>query len=143
MTDSANPAMEIPPPPPMAANRLDQALPRRRFFTDMPDKGLFGLVALAGFTAICTLKLYGFNADYVAGFAVVLMIAYGTIAYRIPQVQMRIDRLGDNFYYLGFIWRHRGADLCCGDRRSGPLFLFEASGCPFWFDTKKISVRGD
>jgi hypothetical protein len=26
------------------------------------------------------------------------------VAYRIPQVQLRLDRLGDNFYYLGFIF---------------------------------------
>ena len=40
----------------------------------------------------------------VAGSAVALMVAYGLIAYRIPDVQIRLDRLGDNFYYLGFIF---------------------------------------
>src|SRR5258707_552427 len=79
-------------------------LPRRRFIDDMPDKGLFGLVAVAGFVAIISLKLYDANADIVAAFAVALMIAYGLIAYRIPAVSLRLDRLGDNFYYLGFIF---------------------------------------
>ena len=32
------------------------------------------------------------------------MIVYGVIAYHIPAVKLRVDRLGDNFYYLGFIY---------------------------------------
>jgi hypothetical protein len=42
-------------------DRLDAAarmLPRRKFFSDMPDKGLFGLVALVGFGGIMLLKTY-------------------------------------------------------------------------------------
>jgi len=70
----------------------------------MPDKGLFGFVAVFGFALVIALKLYNFNSDLVAGSAVALMVAYGLIAYRIPDVQIRLDRLGDNFYYLGFIF---------------------------------------
>jgi len=32
------------------------------------------------------------------------MVLYGVTAYHIPAVQLRLDRLGDNFYYLGFIY---------------------------------------
>jgi hypothetical protein len=81
-----------------------KTLPRRRFIDDMPDKGLFGFVAVAGFATIISLKLYDANPDIVAAFAVALMITYGLIAYRIPAVSLRLDRLGDNFYYLGFIF---------------------------------------
>jgi hypothetical protein len=79
-------------------------LPRRRFFDDMPDKGLFGFIAVFGFGMITALKIYNYDSDIVAGFAVVLMLVYGLIAYRIPEVSLRLDRLGDNFYYLGFIY---------------------------------------
>lgn len=79
-------------------------LPRRKFFDDMPDKGLFGFVAVFGFGIITALKIFDYNADAVAAIAVALMLAYGVIAYRIPAVALRLDRLGDNFYYLGFIF---------------------------------------
>lgn len=90
-----------------AESRLDRArrtMPRRRFFSDMPDKGLFAAVAVFGFGAILFLKVHGFDADIVAGGAVVLMIAYGVVAFQFRKVQLRPDRLGDNFYYLGFIY---------------------------------------
>jgi methyl-accepting chemotaxis protein len=92
---------------PSAGDRIDAAvrsLPRRRFFNDMPDKGLFAFVAVFGFPVIIALKLYEFDARIVAAFAVALMLGYGLIAYRLPAVQLKLDRLGDNFYYLGFIY---------------------------------------
>ena len=85
-------------------NKASTALPRRRFIHEMPDKGLFGVVAVCGFAFIIALKLYGFDSDIVAGLAVALMVGYGIVAYRIPAVHIRLDRLGDNFYYLGFIF---------------------------------------
>lgn len=88
-------------------DRLDQAeraLPRRPFFDQMPDKGLFALVAVAGFGSILVLKLNEFNGNYVACGAVLLMLLYGVAAFRFRKVRMRPDRLGDNFYYLGFIF---------------------------------------
>jgi methyl-accepting chemotaxis protein len=103
MVDSTSAAMEMPPPP-VSHSNFDKALPRRRFFSDMPDKGLFGMVALLGFVMILVLKVRGHNADYIAGFAVLLMLGYGALAFNMPLVQMRLDRLGDNFYYLGFIF---------------------------------------
>ena len=92
---------------PMVGDRLDQAerlLPRRRFFDDMPDKGLFALVAVVGFAGILLFKLQDFNGGYVACAAVALMVIYGLAAFQFRKVKMRPDRLGDNFYYLGFIF---------------------------------------
>jgi hypothetical protein len=97
-------AMEMPPPPPAANASVGKNLPRRRFFSDMPDRGLFVGVALLGFAAVCLLKVQGYDPNLVAAIAVGLMIAYGVGAFQIPLVQMRPDRLGDNFYYLGFIF---------------------------------------
>jgi hypothetical protein len=79
-------------------------LPRLRFFDDMPDKGLFALVALAGFAAVLWLKVRRHDPETVAIVAVGFMVGYGLIAYNIPAVRFRLDRLGDNFYYLGFIY---------------------------------------
>ena len=79
-------------------------LPRRRFFDDMPDKGLFVLAAGAGFAGIIYFKLNFYSANYVAAAAVTLMVLYGLAAYQLPKVRMRLDRLGDNFYYLGFLY---------------------------------------
>jgi hypothetical protein len=84
--------------------RAHELVPRRRFFNDMPDKGLFALVAVAGFAAILVLKLKQYDANYVAAGAVLLMIAYGFCAFQFRRIRLRPDRLGDNFYYLGFIF---------------------------------------
>lgn len=81
-----------------------QALPRRSFFNDMPDKGLFGLMAFTGFILIFLFKQRGFDANLIAALAVSAMIVYGAAAYRLPAIGLRPDRLGDNFYYLGFIY---------------------------------------
>lgn len=90
--------------PELAVEAAVDALPRRRFFSDMPDKGLFAVAAIGGFAGIYFMKTNGFPAPDVAVVAVAAMLAYGFFAYRMPLVQMRLDRLGDNFYYLGFIY---------------------------------------
>jgi hypothetical protein len=104
----ADPAIHVNDPYPHGSgDRLDRAqrtLPRRRFFGDMPDKGLFALAAVLGFTAILLLKIRGFDPDLVAAGAVALMIAYGFAAFQFRRVRLRPDRLGDNFYYLGFVY---------------------------------------
>jgi methyl-accepting chemotaxis protein len=101
-----------PNDPTKTLEAAQRKLPRRRFVDDMPDKGLFLLVAIIGFGAILWLKTHNFksglviglNSDRVAIFAVALMLIYGLIAMQITQVRLRPDRLGDNFYYLGFIF---------------------------------------
>jgi hypothetical protein len=99
--------IDAPIPQDSGETRLDRAqqtLPRRRFFSDMPDKGLFAVVAVTGFAGILISKVRGFDADVVAAAAVVLMVAYGFVAFQYRRVRLRPDRLGDNFYYLGFIY---------------------------------------
>lgn len=85
-------------------HRNDRKLPRRRFVSDMPDRGLFIIIAMMGFASIFAMKLLKYEAEMVAVWAVVLMLFYGVVAFRIPDVRLRTDRLGDNFYYLGFIY---------------------------------------
>ena len=102
-TTTIDPGTTRAAPPDSVAARA-RTLPRRRFVSDMPDKGLFALVAVVGFSAILGLKLYRVDPNIIAGFAVVAMVVYGAVAYRIPAVNLRLDRLGDNFYYLGFVY---------------------------------------
>lgn len=86
-------------------------LPRRRFFDDVPDKGLFALFALTGFVIIIFLKTSTeLPSEIIAGLAIGAMVLYGVLAYGLPTVRIRPDRLGDNFYYLGFIFTL--ASLC-------------------------------
>jgi len=91
--------------------RRSPMLPRLKMFSDMPDKGLFVAVILAGFALIFGVKTYVWTYarahDYTLEITIgtaILMIVYGVLAYRIPAVRMRADRLGDNFYYMGFIF---------------------------------------
>src|SRR5437764_1464354 len=82
-----------------------KTLPRRRFFDDMPDRGLFAIVLVGGFGAIILVKTWtGVPAWIVMVGAVAAMFVYGAVAYRIPLVGLRPDRLGDNLYYLGFVY---------------------------------------
>lgn len=99
MTDAAQAS-----PTATSDEKLKARLPRRMFFHDMPDKGLFAVFALAGFSIILGFKTWGVSSELVAILAVAAMVIYGVIAYRMPSVQLRLDRLGDNFYYLGFIF---------------------------------------
>jgi methyl-accepting chemotaxis protein len=83
---------------------FERSLPRRRFFDDMPDRGLFAIVATCGFFFILGLRLYNYDTKIVTALAVAIMFVYGILAYRIPAVALRLDQLGDNIYYLGFIF---------------------------------------
>jgi hypothetical protein len=100
VTETSSPHETIVPP----IERGERLLPRRRFFDQMPDKGLFATIAVGGFVAIFLLKFYGANPYFVASGAVLVMLAYGITAFRFRRVQLRPDRLGDNLYYLGFIY---------------------------------------
>lgn len=93
------------------STRRSPLLPRLKMFSDMPDKGLFVFFIAAGFLLIFGVKTYVWTyargQDYTPEITIgtaLLMIAYGVLAYRIPAVRMRSDRLGDNFYYMGFIF---------------------------------------
>lgn len=65
---------------------------------------LFVAFILPGFVGIILLKQYGVAAEVVAGLAAALMVAYALIAYWLPRVRIRPDRLGDNMYYMGFVF---------------------------------------
>jgi len=106
-----------PAPAPVLDSLRKTTSPEPRFlrrlgmFSDMPDRGLFVLFAGAGFAVIfgakTTLWYLGLQGDYsvvIAVGAAALMVLYGYLAYGMPTVRLRPDRLGDNFYYLGFVF---------------------------------------
>jgi hypothetical protein len=80
---------------------------RKRWFSDLPDRGLFILFLVAGVVAVFFLKLGPFDPStakwYAAGAASAALILYAGIAQRLDHYQLRGDRLGDNCYYLGFL----------------------------------------
>jgi hypothetical protein len=86
----------------------------------MPDKGLFALFALAGFCSIILLKTAtAFPSLAVAIIGIGAMVSYGLLAWRLPAVQIRPDRLGDNFYYIGFIYTLASLSAALLQIRSG------------------------
>lgn len=127
VSDTTQRSAEIDDPEPNAdppEDRLAAAariLPRRRFFDDMPDKGLFAFIALVGFLGIIFLKTRtSVSSEVVAVLSVAAMVLYGIIAWRLPTVQIRPDRLGDNFYYLGFIFTLASLSATLLQIESGP-----------------------
>jgi len=96
----------------------------------MPDSNLlhaiaYGGLALVGVIAIVALKLIGLPQIVVTAAPVAIMIAYASLA-AFPQYRVRSDQIGDNLYYLGFVFTL--ASL------STSLVQFDASG-----DVEKIS----
>jgi hypothetical protein len=77
---------------------------RRNFFTDTPDKGLFIAFAVLGFTGIMIAKATGLNGIGPAICSVAVLIAYAVISYRVEWFRLHPDRLGDNCYYMGFLF---------------------------------------
>jgi hypothetical protein len=87
--------------------RRDSGSPiaRRSFFSDRIDRSLFLLFAGAGVAAVGALKL-GFRVYdlWTAVPPVGLLIAYAVVIKSRPYFRLHPDRLGDNCYYLGFIF---------------------------------------
>jgi hypothetical protein len=64
----------------------------------------FIAMAIVGITILLTLKWYGFNAVNVSLAAVGLLLTYAAMVYWVPHLRIREDQLGDNCYYLGFLF---------------------------------------
>ncbi len=79
-------------------------LRRKGFFTDLPDKGLFLGFAVLGFVGIFAAKEMAYSGLPVAFAAVGLLVAYAFLAARLDAFKSNPDRLGDNCYYMGFLF---------------------------------------
>lgn len=79
-------------------------LKRRGFFSDMPDKGLFLGFAALGFIVIFSAKSMGYTGILTALGAVTALVAYAALASCLDAFRSNPDRLGDNCYYMGFLF---------------------------------------
>ncbi|PJI42429.1 hypothetical protein [Ferrovibrio sp.] len=71
---------------------------------DIPDQALFfGLFAVGGL-AIWFMKMAGFHQYVVTAFPVAIMFGYAGVALVTKRYRIREDKIGDNIYYLGFLY---------------------------------------
>lgn len=64
----------------------------------------FLIAALCGGGSLVALKLLGFDQVYITGAACAIIVAYWAIVAAVPALRIREDQLGDNCYYLGFLF---------------------------------------
>jgi hypothetical protein len=64
----------------------------------------FIVTAIFGMALILGLKHRGIPQAYVTGVAVLCLLAYAFFVWRVPKFRIREDQLGDNCYYLGFLY---------------------------------------
>lgn len=76
----------------------------RNPIADNWDQLLFFGLFLAGSGLIWSLKVTGFSQVIVTIFPLALMIVYVAIALVTKRFRIREDRVGDNIYYLGFLY---------------------------------------
>jgi hypothetical protein len=97
-----------PGDPELVRRKLDSSgseeLKRKGFFSDTPDKWLFVVFTVLGFGGIFTAKLMAYSGLLVAIAAVGLLIGYAVTASRTDAFRSNPDRLGDNCYYMGFLF---------------------------------------
>ncbi len=72
--------------------------------SDVPDQWLFFGCFGLGAVAIWILKALGIGQYVVTAVPVCLMIAYAAIAIITKRYRIRADKIGDNIYYLGFLF---------------------------------------
>jgi len=64
----------------------------------------FLIAALGGGAFLLLLKWADVHPALVMAAAVILLLAYAAIVYRVPSLRLREDQLADNCYYLGFLF---------------------------------------
>jgi hypothetical protein len=64
----------------------------------------FLIATLCGGGSLVTMKLLGFDQLYITVAACTIIVAYWAIVATVPLLRIREDQLGDNCYYLGFLF---------------------------------------
>jgi hypothetical protein len=76
----------------------------RNPLADVPDQALFFTMFGIGAAAIWFLKARGLSQFTVTTVPVALMVLYAAIALITKRYRLREDKVGDNIYYLGFLY---------------------------------------
>ena len=79
-------------------------LARRSFHNDEGDRWLFLLFATGGFAFVMAAKFLAFKALATEGTVIALLVTYAILSWTSPRFQLHPDRLGDNCYYMGFLF---------------------------------------
>jgi len=64
----------------------------------------FLVAALIGGASLVAMKLLGLDQVYITAAACAIIVAYWAIVAAVPVLRIREDQLGDNCYYLGFLF---------------------------------------
>ena len=64
----------------------------------------FLVAALLGGAALIVLKYFAIDQLYITVTACAIIVAYWLIVATVPMLRIREDQLGDNCYYLGFLF---------------------------------------
>jgi hypothetical protein len=64
----------------------------------------FALFAVGGMCGIVAFKFYGIDQKLVTAGAIALILVYCALVWSVPVLRIREDQLGDNCYYLGFLY---------------------------------------
>ena len=72
--------------------------------SDIADKSLFLIFVFSGAAFIVLCKLLRTPVYYIYIVPVCLMVIYAIFCYRSPYFKLRLDKAGDNLYYIGFLY---------------------------------------
>lgn len=64
----------------------------------------FLIAALCGGGSLVAMKLLGFDQLYITALACAIIVGYWALVASVPVLRIREDQLGDNCYYLGFLF---------------------------------------
>ncbi|WP_413992423.1 hypothetical protein ACMDCR_10200 [Labrys okinawensis] len=81
---------------------------------------LFSVFVVAGAIYIIFAKLYDYPAAVVTAVPVVFMLAYALIVMVLRRLRLRLDQVGDNSYYMGFLFTLTSLGVS--------LYLFQVEG---------------
>ncbi len=87
----------------LAPGRYRQ-LARRAFHNDERDRWLFLTFAVGGFAFVLTAKFLAFRPLPTEALVIGLLVAYAVMSWTSPRFKLHPDRLGDNCYYMGFLF---------------------------------------
>lgn len=82
----------------------DERLRREKSRFIWLSRAPFLIAALCGGGSLAALKLLGFDQVYITGAACAIIVSYWAIVAAVPVLRIREDQLGDNCYYLGFLF---------------------------------------